>query len=555
MTADDLATRPADLAGFAGGDASGGGGLGAFWSRLSLKPYGDSLCTPGAAFWIFCARVSIFIMAAAEALSWSYLGYYIGQSSQPYVTAAIAGLAVFSVIWIIDASFVTLDTARSAFEAAIHGRAPDVRADRWRLAAGLIVRAVIISATLMISAPFLAQLVFYRDISAEMARRDAVAIASRRTDLAASFDAGEAALMKTRRELDDASIREAAGAGPSHRLGRGPAVATIERRLTDIDAQIAAGRVQKDAALRAYDALGRADLQKRYGLHFADDGIRTRSEVLASLRSNQTYQNAELAIRAFLAFLFLALIVLKLFQPASVSVYFSEILQDLHAQYRAGSYDAWLPPDERSYARVGLTPLRFKSWCIENYRSVRVEEERKRRVNDALAIRNTRETELRTLRRKADEESAPIRAEIARVLDSLSDLHGEMQSAQRELDTSREQLARQEGTIETLRATLHSGMSAEAFVRAAEAQASLEREAAQTRVAMRTHESTLAHLAHRAQRQQAALAELRTRLASREAVVGGVESHLAQLTAETSAMLSEGASRERNEVPPPALSD
>lgn len=549
MTADEFAARPSDVAALTSTDKPQHGGAGRrLWQRLLLRPYGDSLCTPGAAFWLFCARVAIFIMAAAEAVSWSYLGYYIGESSQPYVIAAIAGLAVFSVIWIIDASFITLDTARSADEESILGRTPDARKDRWKLAAGLLVRGIIISATLVISAPFLAQLVFYRDISAEMSRRDAAIVAQRRAELAGSYDAREAALQGTRRDLDDASIREAAGAGPSHRMGRGPVVATIERRLADVDAQITAVRSQKDAALRAYDALGRADLQKRYGLHFADDGIRTRSEVLAALRTNQTYQNAELAIRAFLGFLFLALIVLKLFQPASVSVYFSELLQDLHTQYRAGAFDAWLSPEERSYGRAGLTPLRFRSWCIENYRSVRTEEERQRRVESAMAIRNARENELRTIRRKAEEETSPIRAEVARVLDSISDLHNRAQTAQRELDATREEVAARERTIETLRATLHSGMSGEAFVRAAEAQAALEREAAQTRVTIRTHESSLAQLAHQAERQQTALAELRARLASREAVVAGIDGQLSLLTANTSSMLTDGG-REN----PPAL--
>lgn len=555
MTVEEFATRPDEVAAWTDtGRPQGGRTAGQpVWWRLSLKPYGDALCTPGAAFWIFCARVAIFIMAAAEAVSWSYLGYYIGQSSQPYVTAAIAGLAVFSVIWIIDASFITLDTSRSADESSILGRTSDRRPDRLKLATGLLIRAVIISSTLVISAPFLAQLVFYRDISAEMNRRDANLVAKRRAELAASYDARLSGLLQTRRELDDASIREAAGTGPSRRLGRGPAVATIERRLTDVDAQMDALRSEKAAALSAYDALGRADLQKRYGLQFADDGIRTRGEILTALRANQTYQNAELAIRAFLAFLFLALIVLKLFQPASVAVYFSETLQDLHGQYRAGAFDAWLPPEERSYARAGLTPLRFKSWCIENYRDVRLEEERQRRVASALTIRKSREAELRTMRRHAEEEAAPVRDETNRVLDGLGELHNEAQTLKRELDASREQLAKQEAALELINTTIRSGIGGDTFVRAAEAQAALERDAAQTRATIRAHESSLERLARQAQRQQEVLAELRARLASREALVASVDAQISQLTSDTSAMLSDGGRRELAGGNPPAL--
>ena len=545
MTVDDLATRPADVAALTGAERpQGGGTLRQLWWRLCLKPYGDALCTPGAAFWIFCARVAIFVMAAAEALSWSYLGYYIGQSSQPYVSAALAGIAIFSVIWIVDASFITLDTSRSADESAILGRPPAVGVDRIKLAAGLLIRGVIISATLVISAPFLAQLVFFRDISAEMNRRDAGLVANRRAELAASFEARAADLLRARRGLDDASIREAAGAGPSGRMGRGPAVATIERRMADVDAQLAALGAEREAALRNYDALGRGELQQRYGLRFTEDGIRSRAAILSALSADESYQNAELAIRGFLAFLFLALIVLKLFQPASVGVYFSETLQDLHAQYRAGAYDAWLPPEERSYARAGLTPLRFKAWCIENYRTVRVEEEQQRRLDRAVAIRGEREKELRVMRRKMDEEVQPLRAEASRVMDALAELHGRGQALQRELQGSRETLAKQESALQTLAGTLRSGLAGDAFVRGAEAQAVLEREAAQTRALIRSQESELERLHLQAERQQAALAEIRSRLTSGEALVASVDGRLATLTADTSSMLTDGGRRE-----------
>ena len=508
------------------------------WSRLSLKPYGDALLTPGAAFWIFCARVAIFVMASAEALSWSYLGYYIGQSSQPYVSAALAGLAIFSVIWIVDASFITLDTSRTADESAILGKTSPGHADKWKLAAGLLIRGAIISATLVISAPFLAQLVFFRDISAEMNRRDASLAATERARVAASFDARAAALMNARRALDEASIREAAGAGPSGRMGRGPAVATIEKRLADVDAQLAALQGEKDAALRGFDGLSRTQLQQRYGVQFAEDGIRTRGEILSALRTNETYANAELAIRGFLAFLFLALIVLKLFQPASVSVYFSEIMQDLHAQYRAGSFDSWLPPEERSYARVGLTPLRFKAWAVDNYRAVREEGEQQRRVDRTLAIRSGREAELRTLRARAEQETNPAREDVRVAADSLAMLQNDMQRVAGELEASREQLASQESALETLRTTLRSGIGGDTFVRGAEAQAALEHDASATRAAIRAHEAELQRLRLQAERHLAAFNDARNRLASREAMVQKIDGQLAQLTAETSTALS-----------------
>lgn len=539
MTADDLATRPADLA-TTGERSRDGGTLRQLWWRLCLKPYGDALCTPGAAFWIFSARVAIFVMAAAEAISWSYLGYYIGQSSQPYVTAALAGLSIFSVIWIVDASFVTLDTSRSSDEASILGQVNDGRAEKVKLAAGLLIRGAIISATLFISAPFLAQLVFFRDISAEMGRRDAALVAQRRAQLAAAYDTRAGDLLNVRRALDVASIEEAAGSGPSRRMGRGPVVATIEKRLADVDRDVAALRAEKEAALRTFDSLGRTELRQRYGLRLTEDGLRTRGEILSALRADETYANAELAIRGFLAFLFLALIVLKLFQPASVSVYFSEILQDLNAQYRAGSFDSWLPPEERSYSRVGLTPLRFRTWCVENYRGVRSEEERQRRLTRTLSIRTAREAGLRTLRRNADADSEPLRRDVASAAEILAATQNEKARLSGELQASRSRLAELERSLESVGSTLRSGVTGDAFVRGAEAQAALERDAAALRATIRGEEAELERLTRQESARQAALTDARSRLASREDLVTSIDRQLAQLTTETSTALASG---------------
>jgi hypothetical protein len=514
------------------------GALRHFWWRLCLKPYGDSLCTPGAAFWIFSARVAIFIMAAAEAISWSYLGYYIGQSSQPYVTAAITGLAIFLVIWIIDASFITLDTSRSRDEATLLGRKQNGVLDKVRLAAGLLIRVAIISATLYISAPFLAQLVFFRDISAEMNRRDTALIAEKRAEVASSFDRRAAELQQLRGTLDAASIQEAAGVGASRRIGRGPTVATIEKRLADLSRDFTALATEKEAALRAFDVLPRAELQKRYGLRFAEDGIRTRAEILGSLTQNASYANAELAIRGFLAFLFLALIVLKLFQPASVSVYFSETLQDLYTQYRAGAFDAWVAREERSDGRAAMTPLRFRDWCNDSYRSIRSEDEQQRRLGRMFAARRTHEEELLRLRSQAEAECAPVRAEFEGAVAESTRLQDDLRAATSHVTHTREQLLRHEQALHSVAETIRSGVAAEAFGRAVDAHSTLERDVNATRERLRAQENERERLERQLQLHEARVAGIRARLASREAVLNGIETQLAQLTAETTAAIS-----------------
>jgi hypothetical protein len=79
----------------------------------------------------------------------------------------------------------------------------------------------------------------------------------------------------------------------------------------------------------------------------------------------------ERAGQAFLGFLFVALVLLKLFEPRSVKVYFSEWLQDLYRQYQGGLFDPHLDFAERSIGSAPMTPLRFEDWCLNTYPAIR----------------------------------------------------------------------------------------------------------------------------------------------------------------------------------------
>ena len=241
--------------------------------------------------------------------------------------------------------------------------------------------------------------------------------------------------------------------------------------------------------------------------------------------------------------LFLALLVLKLFQPASVGVYFSETLQDLYAQYRAGSFDSWLPPEERSYARVGLTPLRFKAWSFDNYQAIRVEEEQQRRLTRSLSIRSAREAELRAMQAKAEQEVLPLRAEARAAAGALAQLENEIAAGERDLTASKADLATHEQKLATLGETLRRNLDPEAYVRIAQAQGAIEGEAETMRATIRAQETALARLVAQSDQQRAALAELMVRLTAREAVVRTVSEQVSQLTCETSTAIAAEPSR------------
>ena len=127
--------------------------------RLALKPYGDELLTRSGDFWIFSARLIILAMALAEGLAWGYMGSLMSRA-YPMTAALIAGIVVFMLIWIIDATFMSLDLSRAFYEQALTGKKQNPLKEKLKLGGGVVARVVIVTASLVITAPFLAQAIF-----------------------------------------------------------------------------------------------------------------------------------------------------------------------------------------------------------------------------------------------------------------------------------------------------------------------------------------------------------------------------------------------------------
>jgi len=357
-------------------------------------------------------------MATAEGLSWGYLGYFFGQGWVSWLSALVAGGFVFSIIWLIDASFMTLDTARAFYDKALLGRDEiSVARQKLQTGAGILVRAAIILASLVISAPFLAQIIFERDIDAVIARQNGTLIAAKRGELAAEWAEG---INKLEDDIDEAErlrVPESAGQGPSGQIGRGPVVRTIESQLEDLRAELAAKRKFLSDSLGSFDSMTNAELARLYGLEFLDGGLQARGRALKQLMDNPSYTSAELAVRAFLAFIFLSLVILKMFSPRSVRIYYNEQLQDFYNQYLTGRFDRWLEDVEKSTSpKAAVWPLQFEDWCVNTYTVIRKEDERKRRMGEIRAQLEAKQDGFKRLISETNAELGPLQERHKRLL-------------------------------------------------------------------------------------------------------------------------------------------
>ena len=349
-------------------------------SLFSIKPYGDNLCTPGAGYWISCIRLVIVVMALSEAIAWAYLGSLFGKGMVGYVAAAIAFLFVFIIIWIIDVSFVTLDMSKAHYDNEILKKKTSSWLDTLKISTGLIGRVAIVVVSLSISAPFIAQIVFMQDIDNEMEGRNLARVSVVSDSLIAQKDTEVAMLDSLILEREQELIVETAGQGASGNYGFGPVTQAMERNIQRLKDERSARIAEKEEMVDAFAALSIEEFAQRYNVDLVDNGVQARGAILNSLSQNPEYKTAKRAITAFLAFIFAALVLLKLFQPRSVRIYYNEKLQDLYREYLSGNLNRWISKEEQLLedGRSQISPLRFEDWSINTYGVIRSEDIKRR---------------------------------------------------------------------------------------------------------------------------------------------------------------------------------
>jgi predicted nucleic acid-binding Zn-ribbon protein len=421
-------------------------------NHLRLEPHGRRLLTSSASFWLFSARVMVFTMAACECASWSYLGFLFGQGAVRWVTAFFVGTVIFLVVYIIDVSLLTLDRAWREHAREILGQAPPRLKFMDVVTFGL--RILLLVGSLTITAPYLAQLVFHNDIVKFVDAEAAGNIDRGRQQLVARFDAEMAAqngaIEKQRLRYE----QEVAGKGPSGRYGAGPAAQAMLADVKKLEDERALLAQQKEQALKDFDTLAldwranRDKLAATYNVTIPQVSILENRKAMEVLEQKPEFRSTQLAIKGFLIFIFAGLLLLKLFEPSSVRLYMSDVLQQEYGRYLAGTFDAMLPVTERSTnTRFVMSPQRLYDFLVRVWVPARrleaelansqarsaaatqqldVLEQMKIRINNELA---QSANELKVVCNSADEAKrslTELHSAIKTVEADLSYFHGEL---------------------------------------------------------------------------------------------------------------------------------
>lgn len=393
-------------------------------SRLiRLMPYGDELMTEGAAVWFFVAGLLVFLMALAESLSWGFLVSLLVPGSGKLFFASLAGFLVFVFIWCTDATLMTLDRSRS-YQEMIFGESTKVDNGWLKDLTSVFVRMVIVSGSLLITAPFLSQFVYNTSIEAEIKNETFKIAGSKRTELMKEQTKSDETLKKEISRYHSQLEDEISGKRKSGAYGDGPVAKAIREKIGKKEAELETQqrynlrRLEKFDSLmsiRNFDAIG-----SEYGIALPTNNIVERGKIVTKILSSGVATDTELAIRGFLLFLFCSLVVLKILEPRSVKLYLSEAIHQAWVSYLGGAYDQWIGVDERANGKARMSPFRFEDFMINTYAKRRAEDEQEKKDS----IFHKTKQQVSDIRSSLEEERDK---EIVRVSPLVSPLHAQLE--------------------------------------------------------------------------------------------------------------------------------
>jgi hypothetical protein len=397
---------------------------------ISLKPYGSSLLTPAAATWFLIARVLIFLMAASEAVSWGYIGGFFLSGWYAALSAGFTATVIFFVVWGADVNLMTLDRARPFYEKRLYERVPESAwKDKAKTISAFASRWFIVVVSLVITAPFLSQIVFSVDINKELEREGTTQIEKARQAVENQFSTPIKNLQDSINKLQTQVTDEIAGRPNSRtrKFGDGPVAKSIKDQTSYQKGEMQKFQVRRDTELQSFDAAVSTksydELGSRWGVILPANSIIKRGEILDKIMEVPTFARTEWAIRAFLGFLFLSLFILKMFEPRSVKIYLSEAVQQEWQRYLTGAFDTWVAYHEKSQApHCTMTPYRFEDLMINSYPAIRRED----------LIRRASET---------------VEREAREGLETLSEIESEMEEVVVQVNGLRQELSKIEDGI------------------------------------------------------------------------------------------------------------
>ena len=329
-------------------------------SLLFFRPHGGRLLTSGAQLWLSTTWVLSCMIAATEGWVVYSLLAQIGATPEMRIGAAVA---VFCAIFLVDASFVLLDTASSG----AHEVSTLQRYSRVLLALG--VRAGIFLLTFLVTIPVATIALLDDELRAERDVQWATAVdaaqSRREAELAAPVTQAQRQLDEIRQHWSDEVNADVTKPGVSGKAGVGARARKYERDQRVVEQELR----DAESALASYRAemagLGFAERARALGVTVTPLTFAERVDLMQQIEDRPGVQKKSLLVKAYLLMAFASVLLLKLLSPATVQVYLNEGLQQAFRAAQNGEFTPLLRFGPPGVPPERMGPLAFRKWGAE----------------------------------------------------------------------------------------------------------------------------------------------------------------------------------------------
>lgn len=380
--------------------------------NLSLTPYGKKLLTSSAMRWMLFMSINSILLSAFEAiLTYFTLTIYYELNLPTWLITSIA-VFIGLTIWLMNSSFITLDLAQIKREQRKKYENNSLfRLLPIALTLTIISRLLLVFIGLLITTPILTDIIHHNEIRASIPRYNYARIALLNEENKKTVS--EKYHKKTIQLQDEISYlnsRLQAEVHSSNNAGYGIKAKMLSGDITDKKYQLITLQKQYNAELNEYNEFIESNQHTQNGLiliaaRFKVDLLTDAPSDLRHARrlfvSQLKYKIGDFpfedaAIITLASMVFIAMILTKLMEPKSVSIYYDEQLQANYADYLRGYFDnePCLEKTRKSTAGRPMDALTFNEWYYNIFKKVELVENELRfnfskKATDSTQIKTT----------------------------------------------------------------------------------------------------------------------------------------------------------------------
>ncbi len=400
------------------------------WYYITLRPFGNDLLTRAGNGHLLTMAFIMLLVALAEGLAWGYFGSLF-TGNQPLIGGICTGVFVFLLIWSLDRSLVTFDFLEKEhsqilsddIDASSITPAPAPKPNSikafwtWLLQfKGFVFRIGIVALSIMVTAPFLTQLVFKADIENYQTKYYQAAVLLEKNRVISEMQKDQDAQLARIQQATDKLQAEMNGSGGSRRFGFGVNAKSIQQQINTQEQRL--NQIRNDQRDRI-NAIEQAFVAKKYdvltglGINIQQDSPTLRLQAVKALEQEQraNYLVIERAIIVLLVILAAALFGLKFMQSRTLKLYYSSRLHEKWNLYCLGKYDTYLPASEQRFILLSshdALPEEFERLLIKlNGQKYEIAQAEERRRSAATAAEEAR------LKAEFDRQQAEQHAEFS----------------------------------------------------------------------------------------------------------------------------------------------